>query len=332
MLASVLAWNAGPSIGPCLESLLAQSHPCHVLVIDNGSTDGTADYIAEHFPTVELIRLPHNTGFCGGHNHAIRAAEKRGHTHVWLVNDDARVERTALARMLQDMESDPAIGLCSPVIMNDGDQHDAVEFCGARFDMDNFRKVKLPSLEAARLAAAAGEINMLHGTAILARMDLITRIGGLDERYFAYFDDDSLSMRSLQAGMKNHMSLDAIVWHDNPVAHERSAYYHYLMTRNAWIFWSGQTGLRGKWRLLRTLGAKALVDAASLLQKGRTAQSTALLRGLYDGLVKRYGPPPQNPSIGRMWFRVLMWHPYFLARVLAPAPRPASSHPPAMTA
>lgn len=322
VLASVLAWNAGSAIRPCLESLLAQFHPCDVLVIDNGSTDNTADFIAENFPTIELLRLSHNTGFCGGHNRAIQVAAERAYTHIWLVNDDTRIDLEALSRMIDEMENDSEIGLCSPVIINTCGEREKLEFCGAWFDLANFQKVKLSSLESASKASAEGLITMLHGTAILARMDLMTEIGGLDERFFAYFDDDSLSMRCLKTGRKNHLCLDAVAWHENPVSHERSAYYHYLMARNAWIFWSEQTGITGKWRLLRKLFAAALHDAASLHQRNKHAEASALLCGLYDGLANRYGPPPENPSLSEFWFRLLMWHPYFFSRWLTPATRP----------
>ncbi len=321
VLISVVTWNSRDSVLPCLAALAAQTAPADIMVIDNASSDGCLDLVRAAHPGVQTVALASNTGFCGGHNVALRHALAQGHDVVWLVNDDTRCAPDTLARLLAEMQRHPQASVVSPVIVNEthsgsgASRH--VEFCGAALDPRVLRKRKASdSAHALALAADPDLMPVVHGTAILLRRSLIERIGLLNEQLFAYFDDDDLSTRCQRSGAAVRMCADAEVWHDNPVATERGPHYHYLMTRNRWLFWRAFFGGRLGTDRARRLLARTLREAGSLIGRAQPNNARAVLRGLADALRGTTGAPPPAYTFSPLLFKLLTWHPYYLAGLL----------------
>lgn len=106
--AIVLSWNGKKYIADCLDALLAQDYAhLELLVVDNGSTDGTPELVAEQYPLVTLIRNGRNLGFAPGNNIGLRAAT--GDLLV-LLNQDTRVQPGCLAALAATF-ADPSIGV-----------------------------------------------------------------------------------------------------------------------------------------------------------------------------------------------------------------------------
>jgi glycosyltransferase involved in cell wall biosynthesis len=101
----VVNWNGAHLLAPCLDSLAAQTEPHRVLVVDNASTDGSAEVLAR-YPTVEVLKLDTNTGFAGG---AQAGLEKCGTEFVAFLNNDATAEPDWLAGLLAPMAVDPGV-------------------------------------------------------------------------------------------------------------------------------------------------------------------------------------------------------------------------------
>ncbi len=100
--AVVLTYNRKDLLQDCLAAILAQTHPCdRILVLDNGSSDGTAECVAQRFgDAVEVYRLPQNTGASGGFNMAVRIAYQRGDDLLWLMDDDVIPAPDALEELV----------------------------------------------------------------------------------------------------------------------------------------------------------------------------------------------------------------------------------------
>ena len=317
VLISVVSWNSSDSILDCLATLRAQTAPADILVIDNASSDGCVALIRRDFPDVPVLELPVNTGFCGGHNVALRHASEHGHDFVWLVNDDTHCAPDTLARLLAAMTAQPDCHVLSPVIVNRVGERRSVEFCGAALDPRVLRKRKAKDpADALVLAADPALVPMVPGTALLVRRALIDRIGLLNEHLFAYFDDDDLSRRCRKAGTPVRMCFEAEIWHDNPPFAQRSTQYHYLMARNRGLFWTSYFGGRLGAAHWRRLAARTLREAGSLADRGHIQNARAALRGLADAMRGRAGPPPARHTLNLPLFRLLNWHPFFLARLL----------------
>ena len=113
--AIVVNYNNIQDTTECIKSLLSQSYPCKVLLVDNGSEVEVVEKLRRAFPDVEVLRLAENLGYAGGCNAGIRRVIDRA-DYVFLVNNDVVVERDALDRMIEEMERDKRIAACQPVV------------------------------------------------------------------------------------------------------------------------------------------------------------------------------------------------------------------------
>lgn len=298
VVVSVLNWNAAKTTLSCVHSVLAADHQGYaveVLVLDNGSREDDCAALAEGLASVNvrLLRVSRNIGFAAGHNVVIRESLAKGVSFLWLLNNDTLVASDALIRLLSLMTNDPACGAASPVIYA---LHDAevMDFCGASHDWAALES-KRPSHvnEAHRLESREPSEMWVHGTAVVLRAAALRCTGLLDERYFAYYEDDDIGVRLSRAGWTNRMCFDATIRHSRRVAilADRPAYYFYLMARNSFLFW-GQHARGGYRKNLRLrLVSRSLIEAAKLRARGMKDKSDACLTGILHGLSKRTGPP-----------------------------------------
>lgn len=120
ILTIVVTYNGMRWIERCLESAARSTVHSDVFVVDNGSTDGTADYIAEHFPDVKLFRSPENLMFGRGNNVGLEYALKNGYDYVYLLNQDAWLMPDALEKLVETHSSHPEYGILSPMQMKPG--------------------------------------------------------------------------------------------------------------------------------------------------------------------------------------------------------------------
>lgn len=99
--AVVVTYNRKELLRKCLAALKSQTRkPDHILVVDNASTDGTPEMLKEEFPQVEVLRLPENQGSAGGFHEGMNRAYEEGWDWIWIMDDDALPEPTALERLL----------------------------------------------------------------------------------------------------------------------------------------------------------------------------------------------------------------------------------------
>ena len=114
----VLNWNGKELLRSCLESLLRTDYGAMtVLVVDNGSSDGSQEIVKNGFPEVKLLENPANFGFCRGNNVGFRYALDHGATYCVLLNNDVTVRPTWLGELVAAAESDERIGALSPKML-----------------------------------------------------------------------------------------------------------------------------------------------------------------------------------------------------------------------
>ena len=193
-------YNGIEYIEACLKAVLSQSlQPDRVIVVDNGSTDGSADLVRERFPEVELVCLGVNTGFCGAVNKGI--AMSKGMDYCILLNNDTETEEDFIAELVLAMEKDRRIfsaqakmlRMRQPGLIDDaGDLYCSLGWAFAR------GKGKPESLYTEQVPvffACAG--------AAIYRMSLLKKIGVFDERHFAYLEDCDIGWRARISGYRN---------------------------------------------------------------------------------------------------------------------------------
>jgi GT2 family glycosyltransferase len=192
-------WNGRRWLDGCLESVFAQTRPAdEVIVVDNGSTDGSAELVRERFPSARVVELGRNTGFAAGANAGLRAA---GAQAVGLINQDVRLEPDWLERACAALDAAPRaasvatkmVDLTDPSLLYDtGDilRRDGVCEQRGRFERDDGRFDE------------PGEVFGACAGAALYRRDAVLEVGGFEERFFLYLEDADLALRLRLAGWR----------------------------------------------------------------------------------------------------------------------------------
>jgi GT2 family glycosyltransferase len=192
VLAVILNWNGWKDTLTSVDSVLRLDYPnLRVLVIDNGSTDGSVPQLQTILgDRVELVALPENRGYTGGCNEGFKRALAAGTDWVWLLNSDALIEHVgALTSLLTLAESDPKIALVSPRIAEPDDGF-SLTFCGGVCSTAPlFIEATRDPEQARQWAKQYPNAGMVYGAAMLIRTSAIREVGMLDEKFFAYYED-----------------------------------------------------------------------------------------------------------------------------------------------
>jgi GT2 family glycosyltransferase len=202
----VLNWNGWQDTIACLASLQKQSYPnFHVLVVDNDSTDKSAERIAEAMPKIELIQSGFNLGFGGGCNVGIRRAMLRKADYVWLINSDATADIDALGALVKIADANPAIASVGSVLF-EANSTGKVQLWGGG-------KVRLWSGQC-RHQVDPTELDFISGASLLLRCAALDEVGLFDEsHFFMYWEDTDLGFRLRKAGWGLAVAGDSHVWH-----------------------------------------------------------------------------------------------------------------------
>jgi GT2 family glycosyltransferase len=245
---AILSWNGRHHLETCLGALSEQQDPgvdWEVLVLDNGSADGTDGWLRERYPArapgreavqrVRWIRSAVNLGFCAGNNRLV--AEAAGDAVAFL-NNDTRPSRGWLAALVRALARAPAdvAAVSGKIVDWDGERLDfgrgVMTFDGHAFQLD-FRR----SLATARVPARGEELFFACGGNMLIRRASFLAAGGFDESYFAYLEDVDLGWRLWSGGERVAFEPDAVVHHRSNATSDLLGLYNrgFLFERNAFL-------------------------------------------------------------------------------------------------
>jgi GT2 family glycosyltransferase len=288
----VLNWNGLADTRRLLPTLAACRDPdgwTHtVLVVDNGSTDGSVDAIRSEFPDIRLLPLGENRRFAGGNNPGIRRALAEGADAVMLLNNDTQADPGLLEHLLRALDQDPHAGAAAPLIYF-GAPSRSIWYAGGRcvpaLGLTAHRGLR--ERDEGRYRSVE-ETGYLTGCCLLARRELWEKVGLLDEGYFIYAEDADWSLRAREAGWRLLFVPTARLWHEvSASAGAASAFkiYHRLRA-NARLCALHARGIgRLTWPVAFLLQQIALMGW--LLARGRTQAALAVPRALADTLSGR---------------------------------------------
>ena len=234
----VVTFNALPWVEQCLDSVAGRE----VIVVDNGSTDGTVAFVRERYPDVRLIEQD-NRGMGGGNNTGMRAADGR---YFFLLNSDAWVVDDAVDRLVRFADGHPDAAVVGPKLLNtDGTLQRSVRGEPSLWRLATeylyIRKLAPHSRLLNPLYAgdfrhdAVREADWLFGPALLVRREAADAVGLFDERFFMFSEEVDWMTRFRRAGWKVLFYPEAEVVHVGGASHGGRLYVENLRGHLRWF-------------------------------------------------------------------------------------------------
>ena len=208
ILTIVVTYNAMKWLDRCLGSLSESEVPTDVIVIDNGSVDGTCEYIAGNYPDVLLTRSEENLGFGKANNVGFRYALEHQYRYVYLMNQDAWVYKDTLSVLTSAMDSDSSIGILSPMQMTAS---------GDRPDMRFEKKCPAEALEDISGPVASGKVyetKFVMAAHWMISRECLQKVGGFSPAFPHYGEDDNFIHRARLKGYRICVHSGAKAVHD----------------------------------------------------------------------------------------------------------------------
>ncbi len=285
--AIVVSWNGAHLLRDCLPALLAQQAPArlHVVVVDNGSADGTAELLLREFPSVEHIILETNLGYGRANNQAMRRALDADARFVALVNNDVELDAGWLARLLAAADAQPQAGLFTGTLLFKNEE--IVNSTGLRIDAlgrVSDRDFKVPLRD---LAAQSGPVAGVSGGAALLRAQMLREAGLFDPAYFAYYEDADLSLRAAEHAFQSWYVREATARHRFGATLGRgSARQRYLLARgHLRTVGKHQPLLKAAAVIAGTVAYRFAIKAPLAFLRAEPALALAEIRGASQGAI-----------------------------------------------
>lgn len=290
LLASVIVpnWNGKKFLKVCLDSLGEQSFKdFEVIVADNGSTDGSVEFIGEHFPEVKLVGLESNRGFSVAVNEGIKQAESE---YIALLNNDTETDPRWLAELVDALEKNPDAGLAASRILFMQDR-DRVNSLGIEYRFDGTTADIAYGMRDSQNFQKEREIFGACSAAALYRKALFDDIGMFDEDFFAYAEDVDISFRAQLKGYRCIYVPTAVVYHHGSATGVRhSPFNEYHVRRNeVWVLAKNMPdGLlkKHKWKIILGQFWIVLKSPILIFRPGSFRLFWARVKGKMDGLRK----------------------------------------------
>ena len=276
--AVIVTYNSRDGIGQTLDSLrdAQEAREVDVVVVDNRSSDGTARFVGEAYPWVDLRALDENVGFGRGCNEGVRSAKS---PYILLLNPDAVISREDLHVLLDFMDQRPGCGIAAPAIPN---QHaGGLTTPGGLVRQSLFHHVSADEV-IIDLEKESFRTSWVCGAVFCIRTDLYHAVGGMDPRYFLYFEETDLCLATQRRGFEVWVVTSATAQHVGGVSagqagdrmengclaeHYYPSRFYYLGKNFGWLRAAGAElvalgalGLRSLVRALRGRKGRSLGD------------------------------------------------------------------------
>ncbi len=238
LVAIVLNYRTPDATVRAVESLLGSHRELDgLVVVDNGSGDGSADRLRAALPGATILESERNLGFSGGCNLAIAEANRFDPELVLLVNSDAVLAENAIQHLEDALTADRRHGIAGPVLLS-GEDPARVSSAGIAFSTLTGRLRHHGFGEVYRAGhpeqpSGRRVVDAVSGCVMLVRREVFERIGTLDESYFFSFEDVDFCLKARRAGFSTVVATAALVRHEGSLSIGRnSARKLYFSTRN----------------------------------------------------------------------------------------------------
>lgn len=290
----VLNWNGREDTLACLRSLRRCTYPdLGIVVVDNGSDDGSEVAVRAAHPDLELLQTGANLGYAGGNNVGIERALGRGADHVLLLNNDVEVEPDFVEPLVAAIQADPRCGIVGASIAYADAPDRLWAFGGGWFDVaTGFMRHVQHEVDPETLGTRGTRHYYITGCAMLVRRAVFDAVGRLDPSYFHLCEDVDLCLRAEAAGFRLTVAGESRLVHKvsatTPIAGPAFLYYN----------------LRSRLTLARRYGPPGSPSRRAVAMLWARLWRRALLRG----------------TAWRGWRALARAHADYRARVTGPAP------------
>ena len=286
--AVVVNYESGPLLSACVRSLVADTSAGapEIVVVDNGSRDGSIAALAREFPAVRVVSSGTNLGYAGGAN--CGAADTRAPV-VAVLNSDLELEPGAAAAMLERLAAEPDLAAVGPVIRNpDGTQYPSARSVPSTADALGhtlFGLVRPSNRFTQRYRqldvdpAQPRDVEWLSGAAMWLRRTALLSVGGWDEHYFMYMEDLDLCWRLRRLGWRVAYEPGGAVMHVQGASTDRHPYRMIVRHHRSAYRYAAK-----RWRGLRRL----LLLPAALLLSARAGVAI---------VARAFGARPGRPQV-----------------------------------
>jgi GT2 family glycosyltransferase len=303
VVVTVLNWNGRDDTLACLDSLQDVCYPNYrVIVVDNGSSDGSVAAIHHRFPDQTVIETGENLGFAGGNNVGLRYARECGADYALLLNNDTEVTPDFLSLLVDAIDEDPSIAVVGPTICY-RDPADVIWSAGGGIDWKrgSSHMIGLDQRED-DAEWTLREVDFVSGCALLVRLSALDEAGYLDERFFAYYEETEWCVRIHRTGYRILHVPEAKIWHKIPFQDGRaqSPIVHYYMKRNRLLFLKATGVGIGAWIHTLLMEYARTLSSWTLRPKwrGKRAQRRAMVWAIADACRGKWGKLTRSFDVG----------------------------------
>lgn len=263
----IVNWNGKEDTKACitsLEKINKKNCDFHIIVVDNGSDDGSASEIRNKFPLVTVLEAGQNLGFTGGNNYGIRHAMSLGADFIWLLNNDTTVDGNVLSVI--NAFDDPKVGVSGSKIYfspgrefhhdryKDAERGKVIWYAGGIIDRKNMYASHrgIDEVDHGQYDKN-GETDFVTGCSMMIKREVFERIGLFDDRFYLYLEDLDFCLRAQKAGYKIMYTPSSVLWHANAGSSARpgNPLHEYYFTRNRLLLGFRWAPIRTKFALLR---------------------------------------------------------------------------------
>ena len=299
-------WNGKEYLRKCLDSLMCQSiGQIPVIVVDNGSKDGSPEFVKKEYPWVRLFCMDQNYGFCKAVNTGIQAAETE---YVILLNNDIVADRDFVKYLLLRAGSNPQVFSCQSKMLQ-MDRPDHIDNAGDEYCALGWAYTRGKDAAAENFNRAE-QIFSSCGGAALYRRKVFEQTGLFDEAHFAYLEDVDIGYRAKICGYENWYEPKSVVYHKGSAAtgSRHNAFKVLHSSRNTiYLIYKNMA----RWQILMNLPFLFLGCMVKFLYFLPKKLGHIYLKGIWQGILlsrkgKKFDRVPEN--FDRCWrIQVTLW-------------------------
>lgn len=288
--AVVVNWNGRDFVGPCLRTLLASSYGnLRVVVVDNASSDGSADMVKNVFPAVRVVRNRENRGYAAAANDGIKLAMSEGAEYVLVLNNDIEIDEGAVGAMVRAAMERPRAAFVGPLIYY-ADRPEVIWSAGGRVSYwtGDIRHIGIREEDRGQYGEVT-EVDYLTGCALLASARAVSEVGFMDESYFMYNEDTDWCARARERGYSVLLAPRAKLWHKVSMSSGGglTPFKIYNRIRSTLRFFRLHARPFHWIGILPLTAARTVAFAVSQLCHGGAANASAVARGVFDSMLGR---------------------------------------------